>query len=87
VQLGGSLAGDIGTLRHGQGSTGMEVGRISAAAGVDTALKQNDTGGFGFGGIESTGQVSNPMRGWCPATPRTLLANAGWVPIGSTPGR
>jgi hypothetical protein len=26
----------------------MEVGRISAA-GVDTALMQDDTGGFGFG--------------------------------------
>jgi hypothetical protein len=61
--LGGSLAGGIGMLRHGPGSTGMEVGRISAAAGVDTALKQDETGGFGLGGIESTGQVPNPMRG------------------------
>lgn len=27
---------------------------VAAAAGVDTALKQNDTGGFGFGGIDFT---------------------------------
>jgi hypothetical protein len=24
---------------------------VASAAGVDTALKQDDTGGFGFGGI------------------------------------
>jgi hypothetical protein len=65
----------------------MEVGRISAAAGVDTALKQDETGGFGFCGIESTGQVPNPMRRVVPATPQTLLADAGWAPNGPTPGR
>ncbi len=27
---------------------------VAAAAGVDTALKQDDTGGFGFGGIDFT---------------------------------
>jgi hypothetical protein len=25
---------------------------VASAAGVDTALMQNDTGGFGFGGID-----------------------------------
>ena len=25
---------------------------VASAAGVDTALKQDDTGGFGFGGID-----------------------------------
>ena len=25
---------------------------VAAAAGVDTALKQDDTGGFGFGGLD-----------------------------------
>jgi len=50
VELGGSLAGGIGTLWPGPSSVGMEVGRISAA-GVNTALKQDDTGGFGFGEV------------------------------------
>jgi hypothetical protein len=25
---------------------------VASAAGVDTALKQDDTGGFGFGGVD-----------------------------------
>lgn len=25
---------------------------VAAASGVDTALKQDDTGGFGFGGLD-----------------------------------
>jgi hypothetical protein len=65
VQLGGSLAGGIGMLRHGQGSTGMEVGRISAAAGVDTPLKEDETGGFGFSGIEGQVKCQTRCGGWC----------------------
>jgi hypothetical protein len=26
--------------------------RVASAAGADTTLKQDDTGGFGFGGID-----------------------------------
>ena len=40
LNITGSVAGDLRKLM------------VASAAGIDTALKQDDTGGFGFGGID-----------------------------------
>lgn len=40
LNISGAVAGDLRTLM------------VASAAGIDTALKQDDTGGFGFGGID-----------------------------------
>ncbi len=39
----------------GAPSPDLRLLMVAAAAGVDTALKQDDTGGFGFGGLDSFG--------------------------------
>jgi hypothetical protein len=40
LHISGDVSGPLRTLM------------VASAAGVDTALKQDDTGGFGFGGID-----------------------------------
>jgi Scramblase len=40
LHISGDVSGPLHTLM------------VASAAGVDTALKQDDTGGFGFGGID-----------------------------------
>jgi uncharacterized protein YxjI len=36
----------------GEVSSGLRGMMVASAAGIDTALKQDDTGGFGFGGLD-----------------------------------
>jgi hypothetical protein len=36
----------------GEVSAGLRGLMVASAAGIDTALKQDDTGGFGFGGLD-----------------------------------
>ena len=42
----------VSPSRRNRGPTDLRLFMFASAAGIDTALKQDDTSGFGFGGID-----------------------------------